>query len=373
MIKELLEGKTAKERANIKGQEIAKQVRSVARTNTKFSGADYDIEITEIKAIDKGVEIFARAWDSNGQIGFGKDGTVDIERFVFINPPILVDDPNGDILRVSDSHGEHFERKLREDPIEAILQSLVHTISVKKQKFGSDKIIAGKVGRTTLTAYPNAGTGTAPVDGYTTRSVPEELYGTIHDGAGNYGIDTNATDAVTYLDGGTTTDKFTDLVRGGFGFDTDIINTDTVDSATFSLWSISRAVALGSTDVDIVNFTPLSESAFSGTGGDYISSKWGTTRFATGKDISSGITDGQYNDWAFNATGIADINKTGNTYFGTRDKWDVDNSFTGTWGTGITRLTVSMADTAGTTQDPKLVVEYSSGGGGGFLLLGIGA
>src|SRR3990167_4451732 len=86
-------------------------------------------------------------WTPGGkQVGFGKDGTVDIERFVFINPPILVSDPNGDIIRewTDDTTGELKQRKLRESPQEALLQSLAHTISVKKEKFGSERIVRGK-------------------------------------------------------------------------------------------------------------------------------------------------------------------------------------------------------------------------------------
>src|SRR3990167_9364429 len=126
---------TAKERANIKGEEIAK-IGSVSTTNVKFSGADYDIEITDIKAIAGGVEIFARAWDTNGQVGFGKDGSVDIERFYIINPPIMVDDPKGDVVRewTDERTGELKQRKLRESPQEAILQSLAHTVSLTDNK-----------------------------------------------------------------------------------------------------------------------------------------------------------------------------------------------------------------------------------------------
>src|SRR3990167_2105288 len=89
----------AKDRANFKGQEIAKAVISVARTNVKFSGADYDIEIISIKNITDGVEVLARAWKDGEQIGFGKDGSVDVERFNIINPPILIYQPDGDIIK----------------------------------------------------------------------------------------------------------------------------------------------------------------------------------------------------------------------------------------------------------------------------------
>src|SRR3990167_9197591 len=127
----------AQDRATFKGAEIARQITSIARRNVKFSGADYDIEVVKTRAIPNGVEIFARAWNPDGtQIGFGPDGTIDVERFVFINPPILVSDPNGDIVREWNdiNTGLPKQRKLREDPTQAILNSLSHTISLKKEK-----------------------------------------------------------------------------------------------------------------------------------------------------------------------------------------------------------------------------------------------
>ena len=52
----------------------------------------------KIEEIEGGIQIFAQAWNLDGtQVGFGKDGTVDIERFQIINPPILVPDENGDV------------------------------------------------------------------------------------------------------------------------------------------------------------------------------------------------------------------------------------------------------------------------------------
>src|SRR3990167_5280120 len=132
------------EKATLKGKELAK-IGTVVKQNVKSSGADYDIEVVSMNPIDGGVEVFARVWNPGGtQIGFGKDGTVDIERFVVINPPILVPDPNGDITRIS----EFGNYNLREDPKEAILQVLSHTVLVKKQKFNDSKIILNKIGNT---------------------------------------------------------------------------------------------------------------------------------------------------------------------------------------------------------------------------------
>src|SRR3990167_555672 len=168
MIRELLEDRTAEQRASIKGLEIARVLVSNPRTNVKFSGADFDIEILETKPINKGVEVLARAWHPGGrQVGFGVDGSVDIERFRIFNPPILVTDPVGDILHEwVDPQGEPRHRKLREDPKEALLRDLAHTIKL----VGKDgrNIVRGKIGNTTSTFYPAAGSGGGvPVDSAT--------------------------------------------------------------------------------------------------------------------------------------------------------------------------------------------------------------
>ena len=75
-IERRLEGKSASERVDIKSAEIAK-INSIARTSRK----NYDIEIVSMNTTKGGVEVFARAWAEKGQIGFGTDGSVEIERF----------------------------------------------------------------------------------------------------------------------------------------------------------------------------------------------------------------------------------------------------------------------------------------------------
>src|SRR3989344_4431957 len=161
-IAERIEGESSIVRASIKGKEISK-IKELERTRRD----KYEIEIVKMQSIRGGVIVFARAWENGVQIGFGSDGTVDIERFIIHNPPILVDDPNGEIIRTGTNSvtGEITERHLREDKLEALLQSLEHTISVKKEKFGPENIIAGKVGNTTSTFYPEAGSGVTAMDG----------------------------------------------------------------------------------------------------------------------------------------------------------------------------------------------------------------
>ena len=313
-----------------------------------------------------GVEVFARAWTLDGkQIGFGKNGTVDIEEFRIVNPPILIPDVNGDVLRTrtvtEGSSSTPIDviktRKYRADPSGVLLKVLKQTLDVKKQKFGDNRIIRGKIGNTTLTVYPVAGTGTAPIDGNVGRNGRNETFATIRSGAGLSHTDIAATQNAPVLKGSTTANQWKNLYRGGWGFDTSSIGTDTIDSATFSVYVQNVATGVGSTDADLVSFSPASESDF--VNADYALANFGSTRFATGVDIGTAST-AAYNDWILNASGIAYINKTANTFFGMMSKWDLDNNFTGTWASGgTTALVLSWADTAGTTEDPRLVVEHS--------------
>lgn len=127
---------STEERANIKSTEIAK---------LNFVGEYTDliykmkVEIQSLKKIEMsgqyGVEIMVRARQDDKQLGFG-DGSEELGRFRIFNPPVLVDDPNGDIVKEwmqkDEATGEMVlkQRKLREDPAEAIRQSLTYAIKV---------------------------------------------------------------------------------------------------------------------------------------------------------------------------------------------------------------------------------------------------
>src|SRR5687767_6458106 len=84
----------ARERANHKAKELAKLV---------FSGrqraGDFEVEIHDLKEIPGGIEYYARAWVANdGQVGFGRDGSVDLERFRVFNHPIMVPDGTKSVI-----------------------------------------------------------------------------------------------------------------------------------------------------------------------------------------------------------------------------------------------------------------------------------
>lgn len=353
-----LSNKTAKEKAKLKGQEIAK-IKKLKKTKR----GKYHIEIVDIKAIEGGVEVFARAWENGKQIGFGKDGSVDIERFRIINPPVLVDDPNGDIIReYIDEDGVTKQRKLREDPHEALLQSLEHTISVKKEKFNDSNIVKGKIGNTTSTFYPSAGSS-SPVDGWgrvldtsgQSWSVMRSLSATATGG------DNDTSLYIGYQDD-ETNDEYTQIYRAITLFDTSSIpDTDAISSATYSLYGQGRVSSIGSNpNYNVYSASTASSSTL--TNADFNIGSFGFTQLATGIAHNSLSITG-YNDWSLNASGISNISKTGVSKFGALLEGDASNSAPGTTNNGsanLERMQFHSADASGTSNDPKLVVEHSA-------------
>lgn len=361
-----LKNKPAHERANTKGQEIVRTAQKL-----KHIRSQYEIEIVEANAIDGGVEVFARAWKDGEQIGFG-DGTVDIERFLIYNPPILVDDPNGDIVRewIDDITGEAKQRKLREDAQEALLQVLEHNLTVMTNIHGSEQIVKGKRGRTTSTFYPDAGSGGTTVDGpirWTKGTHP--TFATMHD-------DTTASTVAVSLTptvfsnfqayGFTSSDEWLSLARSAFTFDTSSLSGATISAVTFSVYGTNKSDA-GVTGWDAKlasNVCGITLAANNDLAvGDY--DGVATTRFVD-SDLSYASFDAAgYNDYSFNASGIAAVDTEGITALSVRSAPDIDGSgypaHPGNIGVNPNGFLVgSYADETGTTQDPKLVVEHSA-------------
>lgn len=359
MIRELIENKTAQEKANLKALEIAK-IRAVPRVPRK----DYDIEIVEINAIEGGVEVFARAWKDGKQIGFGKDGSVDIERFRVFNPPILVPDDNGDILQewTDDISGERGSRRLREDLGEALMQVLEHNLSVMKNVHTGTKIERGKRGNTTSTFYPS-------IDGWAWNDPTETTWSTVHDAASGTTENTGAAFLAPLVQSGNSAGNTKGILRSFMRFDTSSLpDTDTIDSATISMWMLlaNRSNAL-STSKSTDSTWSISRSTDVGAtitkeDFDLVDNNTGASTAITTAIAYASISTGAYNDFALNATGIAHIDKTTFTTFAYRNwNWDgsdVDPNASATSKTD--RQDASSVDATGTTQDPKLVVEHGA-------------
>ena len=346
-----------KEKARLKGKEISK-LGSVNRIRVQFSGADYDIEIVNLSTNEKGVDILARAWAPDGkQIGFGEDGSVDLERFRIFNPPVLVSDPAGSIVRsyVDNITGETKYLRYRFDTKAAILQSIAHIIKVKQQKDTAGNIVPGKVGKTTTTVYPDADVETNTVDGWVFDNTTNQIWADKRAAAGDSFGDSGAFNNTPLLQRNGA-DDYSNLWRSVFLFDTDAIGTDSISAATLSLYGSNFNATLGG-DITIVLSNPTSNTALATA--DYeITAHWTMTQQNT-TDIAVASWANAYNDFALNATGIGNINKTGITKFGAVTSWDRTNTAPGA-GVGYDYVGTQYADTTGTSQDPKLVIEHTA-------------
>lgn len=352
MLRDQLIGKTREEKVTLKSDAI------VDKFNKKKI-KESDIEIVEVNKIDGGVEILARAWKDGKQIGFGENGTVDIERFRIFNPPIIVPDENGDIVRTfTDSiTGEVTTTHYREDPEAAMLEVIRHNISVMKRKSDDKNIIADKRGNTTSVFYPDANIESTTVDGYVTASdaswatVRGAISGTANDSATQTGSEIQASlFSGTYYIG-----------RGFFLFDTAglIPDGDTITSATFSQYGVSSTSDADSTTFEVVQTSPASDTALAS--GDY-----NNLTFTSGGSRALSSAAG-YRNIALNSTGLTWINKTGITKLGLIIGLDLSN----TAPTGLNRDNFYLADEGGggVTTDPKLVVEHSAINTTNFFLM----
>lgn len=336
-------------------RELPKEERGKARAEACFASlkkeklqGSYKIEIVDFKQDKNVVEVFARVFQGKKQIGFGKEGDIDVERFVFVNPPLLVDDENGDIVEsFTDKEGVVHTRKLREDPKEALRQALENTIKVKVEKFDDKRIVKGKIGNTTTTIYP-------AYDAYLGRENNSQTWtqmrdDTVSEYQGQY-TNTTGTYAgfVNYKSG-----SFRSIERAFWTFDTSSIpDSDTVSSASINLKTYTLTGANpDSCTYHIVSVSPASKTSVAS--GDYDSfgtTSWGSVALST---ISSSST---YYSWTLDSNGIANISKTGNDCFGMRMNRDIDNSEP----TGVNRRSFYYSSATGTTSDPYLTVEHAS-------------
>jgi hypothetical protein len=138
-------------------------------------------------------------------------------------------------------------------------------------------------------------------------------------------------------------------------FDTSSLSSSaSISSATLSIYVTAKINGdnSGFDSVNVVTTTPASNTDLVSTDYDDITS----TLQASAVDLSA-ISTSAYNNFALNATGLGNIAKTGVTKFGLRTGEDIadDRPVTDTENT----VTISAAETSGTSQDPKLEVTYT--------------
>lgn len=353
-----LAGKTPEEKANIKAEEIYKLDLYGSYTDNTYG---VTVEIVDYEKIDGGIQVFARGWKGDRQLGFGTDGSVDIERFRIFNPPILASDGTKRTVidQVGDRQIEMQVDNYKEDPKAAVQQSLAHIIQLVGKENAA--IVKGKFGNTISTFFPNTAE-----DGDVARNpASAQAWPAIRSGSGTEANSAVAQRALIYMyPAHATNDSWWALHRGIFMFNTsNIPDTDTISSATLSLYGSAKSDGMSVTpNVSVYGVTTGSDTSISAS--DYDIANWGTTEFASSTSYSSWSTTG-YNDFALNATGVATINVSGRTKFGLRNvNYDVANVAPTHSVVSDSYLSTNYADQSGTSQDPKLVVVHTGSGGG---------
>jgi hypothetical protein len=213
----------------------------------------------------------------------------------------------------------------------------------------------------TLTTFPVAGAN-SPVDGYIGIGGQDSTLSTILSANGNTAANIDAGNTLPWLQASATTNQFQSIYYGIYLFDTSSLGSSAnITSATFSLFSTAGAglsTGLGTCPIHVAGAVVANSASLAG--GDYQNTphvSFGSVSWATATQPS------QYIDWTLNASGIANINKTGISQFSTQLEWEINNNFTGTWASSaVTRGDFYFADQTGTANDPKLVVNYTVGG-----------
>ena len=131
----------------------------------------------------------------------------------------------------------------------------------------------------------------------------------------------------------------------------------TISAATFSIYGSAKLDPAANTPtVNVYGSTPNANNNLAN--GDY--GQLGSTAYCDTALTYANQTTGAYNDFAFNATGIAAISLTGITKLGLRNaNYDVASTKP-TLSTNETSFEIRSADYTGTGSDPKLVITYSA-------------
>lgn len=245
------------------------------------------------------------------------------------------------------------------NPLRAVKTDIEHTVGLMPALKDGEVVDDADP---TLTAYPDPDAESSTVDGWLVRQLTGGItWSTARDSATATSVDDSATvGRVAWLMAhGTDSGEYTRLYRAIYGFDTSAVGvSDTISSATFSLRGTNKTVTGWTSsdsgwDLCAVNCTsPVSATALAT--GDY--NKPGTTVHAA---IAYGSwSTGAYNDFS---VGGAAVNKGGITWLATRLRCDVTNTEP-TWiASANLEYQARYADYAGTTDDPKLVVVYTTG------------
>lgn len=155
-------------------------------------------------------------------------------------------------------------------------------------------------------------------DGNIYRAVHNQTFTSLRNSAGN-GVDTTGATSAAYVQSDLVTDSYYRMYRTALIFDTSGLPDDAIiTSAKIGLYPFAKYTTLGDTGLNIVKFNI--DGAISAD--DY--DNFNNDSFSTDQNAST-ITAAQYYNFSLNALGIENISKTGNTGFGSRFGFDINN------------------------------------------------
>jgi len=209
----------------------------------------------------------------------------------------------------------------------------------------------------TTTVYPDPSVESTSVDGIAGKDGATSSWTDLRGAVGDVGTDNGASLQVFAI-ATTTTDVWSRLYRNAVLFDTSGIDDgDTVSAATLSIYPTAKDASTITVTLNVSASNPDVNTVIDAD--DYTTSKWGSVKFATGVTVAD-ISTGAYHVFTLNASGIAAVDVTGISKFGIRYEEDIDGNTGPAWASGgEPAVTFSSADTANTTQDPKLVVTHA--------------
>lgn len=218
---------------------------------------------------------------------------------------------------------------------------------------------AWNLGFDTLTVYPDPGDpGTTTCDGANSMFNDNTWLG-LRNGAGNSANYTLTEDYYTRYISLASTDRWDNVLRSRFSFDTRVISTGSaIDSATFSVCANGVNAPSYSISIDVVSVAPQynNQSAIS----DFAT--YGTTSYTDApKSSSGGWADfSTYVDFVLNATGRNAVNRGGITHLGLREATYDIPGIAPLWTASEWHGFVGFfSDETGTSKDPKLAVTYT--------------
>lgn len=215
---------------------------------------------------------------------------------------------------------------------------------------------------TTSTFYPDPDPETTSVDGYVFYDCPApgEFFVQVRgaSGYGSTGADAGSGIFARLLASATVNNQYLTMIRGVTVFDTSAIpDADAILSGSVSLWVDAVSSDNGNQSIALCAGTTASSTALAA--GDYTGNVNNTTELATSVDLT-GIAAGGYLTMALNASGLANLSKTGVSKFSQRLSGDRANQNPALNATEDALISILSAEDSGTTHDPKLTVVHGT-------------